>query len=84
MDIPDGDIRPNRGVPVTKLNAGPKGANYTEQVQWRNAATGRLLAASKYYPPAAFAAQVPPGYGGYIYDILNNGHIVPLLVRPRR
>lgn len=78
------NIRPNRGVPVTKLNAGPKGANYTEQVQWRNAATGRLLAASKYYPPAAFAAQVPPGYGGYIYDILNNGHIVPLLVRPRR
>jgi hypothetical protein len=78
------NIKPNRGVPVTQLNGGPKGANYTEQVQWRNATTGRLLAASRYYSPAAVAAQVPPGYGGYIYDILNNGHVVPLLVKPRR
>lgn len=76
------NIKPNPGVPVTGIDPGPEGANYTEQIQWRDAATGRLLAASDYYPPAALAAQVPPGYGGLIYDLLNDGTIVPLTVRP--
>jgi hypothetical protein len=65
------------------LKPGPRGANYTEQIQWRNAKTGKLLASSAYYTPAAFAAQVPPGYGGLIYDILQNGHIVRSSVHPK-
>jgi hypothetical protein len=77
------NIKPNPGVPVTGLKPGPRGANYTEQIQWRNANTGKLLASSAYYTPAAFAAQVPPGYGGLIYDILQNGHIVRLSVQPK-
>ena len=31
--------------------AGPIGANYTEQMQWRDAVTGKLLAASDYFSP---------------------------------
>ena len=68
----------------TQLNPGPEGANYTEQIQWRDAQTGKLLAASDFYPPAATAAQVPPGYGGLIYDILFNGHIVALYPHPAK
>jgi hypothetical protein len=29
-------------------------ANYVEQMQWRDAATGKLLAASDFFPPATF------------------------------
>jgi len=77
------NIKPKPGVPVTKLNPGPRGASYTEQIQWRSAATGRLLARSAYYPPASAAAQVPPGYGGLIYDLLQDGHIVRFAVHPK-
>jgi hypothetical protein len=67
----------------TKLKAGPVGANYTEQFQWRNARTGKLLAASSYYAPTAPGDQIPPGYGGLIYDLLYDGHLVALQVQPR-
>ncbi len=30
---------------------GPKGVNYKEQIQWRDAATGKLLAASDFFSP---------------------------------
>jgi hypothetical protein len=33
------------------LKPGPVGANYKEQVQWRDAATGKLLAASDFFSP---------------------------------
>jgi DNA-binding beta-propeller fold protein YncE len=66
-----------------KLNPGPEDANYTEQIQWRDAETGKLLAASDFYSPAATGAQVPPGYGGMIYNLLNDGRIVPLYVYPK-
>jgi hypothetical protein len=79
----ESNIKPNEGVGVTQLNGGPDGANYTEQIQWRDAATGKLLAASDYYSPAAVASQIPPGYGGYIYDMLNDGNVIPLNVRPQ-
>lgn len=61
---------------------GPKGANYKEQVQWRDAATGKLLAASDFFSPASSWAQVWPGYGGLIYDDLIDGHIIALKVLP--
>jgi hypothetical protein len=75
--------KPDEGVKVTELNPGPKGANYTEQIQWRDAQSGKLLAESGYYPPATAFAQVPPGYGGLIYDMLQDGRIVPMYVHPK-
>jgi hypothetical protein len=65
----------------TKYDYGPKGANFTERYQWRNAATGRLLAASSYYTPKAEASQTPPGYGGLIYGLTNNGELLTLYAR---
>ena len=55
------------------------------QTMWNrfsgDAASGKLLAASDFFP-AAPAATVPVGYGGLIYDLLNNGHIMALQVLP--
>jgi hypothetical protein len=67
----------------TKYDYGPKGANFTEQYQWRDAASGKLLAASDYYPPKAEASQTPPGYGGLIYGLTNNGKLLTLYVQPK-
>lgn len=61
---------------------GPIGANYTEQLQWRDAATGRLLAATDYFSPMIFEFQMWPGYCGLIYYGENGGHIVALKVLP--
>jgi hypothetical protein len=65
------------------LVPGPKGNNYKEQVQWRDAATGKLLAASDYFSPAPVWGELAPGYGGLIYDGLNAGHIMALKVLPK-
>jgi len=56
--------------------------SYTEQVQWRDAATGKLLAASDYFGPMISGFQMWPGYGGLIYEGLNEGHIMTLKVLP--
>jgi hypothetical protein len=68
---------------ATKLDSGPVGANYMEQIQWRDANTGKLLAASDFFPPSNPAGNVPVGYGGLIYNMLNNGHILTLQVLPK-
>jgi len=65
---------------ATKLDPGPEGANYVEQIQWRDANTGKLLAASDFFPPSNPAGNVPVGYGGLIYNMLNDGHILTLQV----
>jgi hypothetical protein len=79
-------VNTNMSSPVTqnvsKMNPGPIGANYKEQMQWRDAATGKLLAASDFFPSAASYADVPVGYGGLIYDITNIGNIIALQVLP--
>ncbi len=63
-------------------NAGPIGANYKEQMQWREADTGRLLAASDFFAPMIPGFQMWPGYGGVIYEGLNDGDIMALKVLP--
>jgi hypothetical protein len=79
-------VNTNMSSPVTQnvseMQPGPIGANYKEQIQWRDAETGRLLAASDFFPSAASYADVPVGYGGLIYDITNIGHIIALQVVP--
>jgi hypothetical protein len=63
-------------------NVGPIGANYKEQIQWRDANTGKLLAVSDYFSPMINGFQMWPGYGGLIYEGLNEGHIMALKVLP--
>ena len=65
------------------LDVGPIGANYKEQIQWREASTGKLLAASDFFSPMIVGMQVWAGYGGFIYEGLNDGHIMALKVLPQ-
>lgn len=41
--------------------------NYKEQLTWRDAATGRLLAASDFFAPLSINGLTPPGFGGRVY-----------------
>ncbi|HEX2472680.1 MAG TPA: hypothetical protein VHJ59_08015, partial [Nitrososphaera sp.] len=79
-------VNTNMSSPVTQnvsqMNPWPEGANYAEQIQWRDADTGKLLAASDFFPSAAAYATVPVGYGGLIYDITNIGNMIALQVLP--
>ena len=81
-------VNTNISSPVTQnaseINGWADNANHVEQMQWRDAATGKLLAASDFFPPATFEGPVPVGYGGMIYDVLNNGHIISLQVLPQK
>jgi hypothetical protein len=58
-------------------------SSYTEQIQWRDAATGKVLAHSDYFPAMSPGILVTPGYGGLMYDMLVNGHIIALQVAPK-
>ena len=42
-------------------------ANYTEQVTWRDAATGEILAQSDFFEPLTINSLVAPGFGGRVY-----------------
>lgn len=66
----------------TKYNFGPDGANFVEQYQWLDAATGKLITASDFYPPKSEASQTPPGFGGVLYGLTNNGSILALSIQP--
>jgi hypothetical protein len=48
----------------------------------RIADTGRLLVASNYFSPMIVGMQVCAGYGGLIYEGLNDGHIMASQVTP--
>jgi hypothetical protein len=65
------------------LHSGAKGANYLEQIQWREAATGKLLAASDFFSPMSSGFEVWLGYGGLIYEGLNARHVMALQVLPK-
>ncbi|PKW04985.1 hypothetical protein SAMN05428944_0047 [Streptomyces sp. 1222.5] len=65
----------------TKFTAGPKGLNHQNQIQWRDARTGKLLAASDFYAPSTTGGTVPPGYGGLIYNFFYDGRGMALKVR---
>ena len=54
---------------------------YKEQVTWRDAATGRILAASDFFPPMQLNALITPGFGGRFYYVTADGFYV-LEVRP--
>lgn len=57
--------------------------NYTtEQVVWRDAATGKELARSDELPKMSAGILVTPGYAGLQYFLTASGHVVALQVRP--
>ena len=65
-----------------KWNHGPVGANYKEQVVWRDANTGKLLAATDFYGPMVPGMEVWPGYGGLIYELQTDGSFMEFQVLP--
>jgi hypothetical protein len=58
--------------------------NYREQLTWRDAATGKLLAESDFFEPLSINGLTPPGFGGRIYfpTAVGKGFYV-LQVRPK-
>ena len=76
------NINPN--VTKQQLEQGALGTayTYTEQIVWREAATGKILAQSDFFPAMSPGILVTPGYGGLIYELLYNGHIMALQVAP--
>ena len=54
---------------------------YREQVTWRDAATGKILAESDLFEPMSPGSLIVPGFGGRVYFPTNNGFIT-LQVRP--
>lgn len=56
--------------------------NYTEQIVWRDTVTGKTFAQSDYFSPMTQGVAVAPSYGGIMYDLLSNGHIMALQVAP--
>jgi hypothetical protein len=69
------------GTTISNLVKSPP-PNYTEQLQWRDLATGKLLAASDYHVGITAAAQPTPGYGGLMYELSADGHIIAMQVLP--
>jgi hypothetical protein len=65
-----------------KWSQGPVGANYKEQVEWRDANTGKLLAATDFYGSMVPGMQVWPGYGGLIYELQTDGSLMSFQVLP--
>jgi hypothetical protein len=50
--------------------------NYKEQVTWREASTGRILAQSDFFEPMGINNLITPGYGGRVYYMTAKGFII--------
>jgi hypothetical protein len=50
--------------------------NDKEQVTWRDAATGRIIAQSDFFDPLSIGALNTPGFGGRVYFPTGKGFIV--------
>ena len=76
------NINPN--ATHQQLEQGAQGADhtYTEQIVRRDVATGSILAESDFFLAMSPGILVTPGYGGLIYEMLYNGHIMALQVAP--
>jgi hypothetical protein len=55
----------------------------TEQVIWRDAATGKELASSDQFPKMSAGILVTPGYAGLQYFLTASGHIIELQIAPQ-
>jgi hypothetical protein len=50
-------------------------ANYKEQVTWRDAASGRIIAESSFFEPLSIGSLITPGFGGRVYFPTGQGFI---------
>ena len=50
--------------------------NYKEQVTWRDASTGRILAESDFFEPMGLNNLITPGFGGRVYYMTAKGIII--------
>lgn len=74
------DMAPNTTISQMTNNPPPA---YTERIVWRDAATGKVLAASDYFSGMSAGAPPAPGFGGLLYYMTLNGHIMALQVLPQ-
>jgi hypothetical protein len=72
-----------RNVAAEPMVAAMWTGNYTEQITWHDAATGRTLAESDFFEPMTFNGLIIPGYGGRVYYTTSKGFIT-LQVMPKR
>ena len=49
---------------------------YKERVTWRDASTGKILAASDYFEPMGLNNLITPGFGGRVYYLSGKGILV--------
>jgi hypothetical protein len=54
-------------VAIEPIPLALKTSGYTEQVTWRDAATGKILAESDFFEPLSLNSLTPPGFGGRVY-----------------
>ncbi len=54
--------------------------NYTEQVTWRDAANGRIIAESDFFEPMTIGSLITPGFGGRVYFLTGKGFITMQVV----
>ncbi len=73
-----------KNVAVEPMTAAFFTANYKEQLTWRDAATGRILAESDFFEPLTINSLTTPGFGGRVYfpTAVGKGFIV-LQVLPK-
>jgi len=74
------DMAPNTTISQMVNNPPP---TYAERVVWRDAATGEVLAASDYFSGMSAGAPLAPGFGGLLYYMTSDGHIMALQVLPQ-
>ena len=60
-------------IPVMNALLDMATGKYTEQVTWRDAAAGRVLAESDFLEPLPFNSLIVPGYGGRMYYPTDSG-----------
>jgi hypothetical protein len=65
-----------KNVAAEPMEAALFTGNYKEQVTWRDAATGRIIAESDFFEPMTFGSLITPGYGGRVYYSSSKGFIV--------
>lgn len=53
--------------PAMPIHVALFSGNYREQLTWRDASTGRILAESDFFEPITINSLTAPGYGGRIY-----------------
>ena len=56
-----------RNVEKEPMKAALFTGNYKEQLTWRNAATGKVIAESDFFEPLSINGLTPPGFGGRVY-----------------